>query len=54
MTDTDEAELSKELARLEQMNTEVDGDDSADEDEDGPGEDEEEEEAAEPTPEGET
>lgn len=32
VTDTDEAELSKELARLEQMNTEVDGDDDDDED----------------------
>merc|ERR1712176_642697 len=44
VTDTDEAELSKELARLEQMNAEVDGDDSADEDdEDGSGDDDEEE-----------
>jgi len=32
VTDTDEAELSQELARLEAMNTEVDGDDSPDED----------------------
>jgi len=49
VTDTDEAELSKELARLEEMNKEVDGDDSADED-DEEGSDEEgsgEEEAAE-------
>merc|ERR1712109_354606 len=44
VTDTDEAELSKELARLEQMNAEVDGDDSADEDdEDGSGDEEDEE-----------
>jgi len=50
VTDTDEAELSKELQRLEQMNTEVDGDDSADEDEEeGSGDEEEEEEEEKPT-----
>jgi len=41
VTDTDEAELSQELARLEALNTEVDGDDSPDED--GSGSDDEEE-----------
>jgi len=44
VTDTDEAELSKELARLEQMNQEVDGDDSPDEEGSGDEDDEEEEE----------
>jgi len=44
VTDTDEAELSKELARLEQMNAEVDGDDSAESGEEGSGDDEDEEE----------
>jgi len=44
VTDTDEAELSQELARLEAMNTEVDGDDSPDED--GSGSEEEGEEDA--------
>jgi len=46
VTDTDEAELSKELARLEQMNAEVDGDDDDEEDDDEEGSSEEEEEAA--------
>lgn len=43
VTDTDDAELSQELARLEQMNADVDGDDSPDEydeDEEKSGEDE--------------
>ena len=31
VTDTDEAEFSKQLAQLEKMNAEVAGDDSADE-----------------------
>jgi len=43
VTDTDEAELTKELARLEQMNAEVDGDDSPDEDDDSSEGEEEEE-----------
>lgn len=49
VTDTDEAELSKELARLEAMNTEVDGDDDDDEDdsEEGSGSEEEGEEGGE-------
>lgn len=51
VTDTEEAELSKELARLEQLNAEVDGDDSNDEDdeddEDGSDEGEEDEKSAE-------
>jgi len=43
VTDQDESELTKELERLEQLNTEVDGDDSAeDDDEDGSGSEEEE------------
>lgn len=46
VTDTDEAELSKELERLEQMNAEIDGDDSPDEEESGD-EDEGEEEGEE-------
>lgn len=58
VTDTDEEELSKELARLEQMNMEVGGDDSADEDEDGSGDEdeegEEEEESGQPVVNGET
>ncbi|XP_057313330.1 eukaryotic translation initiation factor 2 subunit 1-like [Hydractinia symbiolongicarpus] len=41
VTDTDEAELTKELERLEQMNAEVDGDDSHDEDEEEGSEEEE-------------
>ena len=45
VTDTDEAELSKELARLEQMNAEVDGDDSPDEDNEGSGNEDDEDEA---------
>lgn len=44
VTDTDEAELSKELARLEQMNAEIDGDDSGSDEESGDEEEEEEEE----------
>jgi len=48
VTDVDDAELAGELARLEALNAEVDGDDSNDEDEEeksGGSEDEEEEEA---------
>lgn len=41
VTETDEAELTKELARLEQMNAEVDGDDDDSEDEEGSSEEEE-------------
>lgn len=44
VTDTDEAELTKELARLELMNAEVDGDDSPDEEDEDEDEEEEEEE----------
>lgn len=43
VTETDEAELSKELARLEQVNAEVDGDDSDDEDDSEESGEEEEE-----------
>jgi len=43
VTDTDEAELSKELARLEKLNEEVDGDDSDDEDDSEESGEEEEE-----------
>ncbi|XP_047127019.1 eukaryotic translation initiation factor 2 subunit 1 isoform X1 [Hydra vulgaris] len=50
VTDTDEAELSKELARLEQMNAEVDGDDSPDEDNEGSG-NEDDEDDGKPDPE---
>merc|ERR1712156_397439 len=52
VTDTDEAELSQELARLEALNTEVDGDDSADEDDEEGSEEDEDKEEAQPTPEG--
>lgn len=46
VTDTDDAELSKELARLEQLNAEVDGDDDDEEDdEDESGDDDENDEA---------
>lgn len=47
VTDTDDAQLSEELKRLEEMNADVDGDDSADEydDEKDDDDDEEEEEA---------
>ena len=41
VTETDEAELTKELARLEQLNAEVDGDDDDSEDEDDSTEEEE-------------
>lgn len=41
VTETDEAELTKELARLEQLNAEVDGDDDDSDDEEGSSEEEE-------------
>lgn len=47
VTDTDEAELTKELERLEQLNLEVDGDDSPDEGDDESADEEEADEAPE-------